>query len=134
WLGASPRTWKDLKGKVVILAFWAEWCAPCRNDLPELARLHQMREANGLVVIGVHTPGSTPESIKKVMDEFHLDIPICVDTAPADGVKAWGDLFGRFAVQAIPNAVAVDGQGIIVACGRLVDVLAKARESVIQNK
>ena len=68
----------------------------------------------------------------QVLDEFHLDYPTCVDVPPEKGVKAWGDLFGRFAVQAIPHAVAVDAKGTIVACGRLQDVLAKA-SGLIKN-
>jgi hypothetical protein len=71
-----------------------------------------------------------PEAIKKVMDEFHLGYPISVDIPPREGVRAWGNLFGQFAVHAIPHAVAVDGQGTIVACGRLQDVIAKASRLV----
>ena len=79
-----------------------------------------------MTVVGVHPPGSAPEAIKKVMEEFHLGYPICLDIPPREGVRAWGDLFGQFAVRAIPHAVAVDGQGTIVACGRLQEVIAKA--------
>jgi hypothetical protein len=92
------------------------------------------RGAKGLTVIGVHPPGSLPGATKKVIDEFHLDYPTCVDVPPKKGVKAWGDLFGRFAVQAIPHAVAVDAKGTIVASGRLQDVLAKASELVRKNR
>ena len=126
WLNGKPLTWQALRGKVVILDFWAEWCGPCRNDLPQLSRLYQGRDSNGLTIMGVHPPGSEPQAIKKVMDEFHLDYPTCIDVPPREGVRAWGDLFGRFAVQAIPHAVAVDAKGTIVAGGRLQDVLAKA--------
>jgi thiol-disulfide isomerase/thioredoxin len=130
WLNSKALTWESLRGKVVILDFWAEWCGPCRSDLPQLSLLHDAREANGLTVIGVHPPGSPPEAVKKVMDEFHLGYPICIDIPPREGLRAWGDLFGQFAVQAIPHAVAVDGQGTIVACGRLQDVLARANQLV----
>ena len=88
WLNSKPLTWASLRGKVVILDFWAEWCGPCRNDMPRLRDLNDAREANGLTVIGVHPPGSPPEAIKKVIDEFHLDYPTCVDVPPEKGVKA----------------------------------------------
>ena len=134
WLNSNLPDLGGSSGKVVILDFWAEWCGPCRNDLPQLRDLNEGRATNGLTVIGVHPPGSPREAIKKVIDEFHLDYPTCVDVAPGHGVKAWGDLFGRFAVQAIPHAVAVDGKGTIVACGRLQDVRAKASELIRKTR
>jgi hypothetical protein len=59
---------------------------------------------------------------------------VVVDVPAGKGVKAWGDLLGRFAVQAIPRAVAVDGNGTIVACGRLQDVLGKASELIRKTR
>jgi hypothetical protein len=90
--------------------------------------MHDAREANGLTVIGVHPPGSEPEAIKKVIDEFRLRYAHCIDVAPRDGVDAWGDLYGQFAVHALPHAVAVNGEGTIVAAGELQKVFNKARE------
>ena len=102
WLNSKPFTWASLRGKVVILDFWAEWCEPGRAELKKLKVLHEAREANGLTVIGIHPPGSPRELIKKVIDELHLDFPTCVDVPAERGFKSWGDLFGRFAVRAIP--------------------------------
>src|SRR6476659_996135 len=79
WLNGEPLTWQALRGKVVVLDFWADWCGPCRNALPELSRLHEAREKNGLAIIGVHPPGSETESVRKVMDEYKLAYPICID-------------------------------------------------------
>ena len=87
WLNGQGLTWEALRGKVVILDFWADWCGPCRNALPKLSQLHEAREANGLAIIGVHPPGSELQSIKNVMDEFNLTYPICIDVAPCRETK-----------------------------------------------
>jgi thiol-disulfide isomerase/thioredoxin len=88
WLNSEPLTWASLRGKIVILDFWAEWCGPCRRDFPQLSLLHDGREANGLTVIGVHPLGSALEAVKRVMDEFHLGYPICVDIPTPEGGRA----------------------------------------------
>jgi hypothetical protein len=72
--------------------------------------------------------------MQKVIKEFHLEYPICVDLPPLDGISALGALHNQFAVRSIPHTVAVDGEGIIVACGRLQDVLAKAHEAVSKDR
>jgi thiol-disulfide isomerase/thioredoxin len=123
WQSGKPMTWQDLHGRVVVLSFWAEWSGPCRDLMPELTRLHEASDRNDLTVIGVHPPGSELEAIKKIVDEFHLNFPTCIDVPTAPGANAWGELFDRFAVRAVPHAVVVDQQRVIVACGSLRTVL-----------
>jgi peroxiredoxin len=134
WINGRPLTWQALRGQVVILAFWAEWSETCREDLTRLARLYNDGAKRGLTVVGVHPPGSDPPAIKKVMDALQLEFPICVDVPPGEGVKCWGELFGRFVVWGIPHAVAIDADGKVAACGRLEDVLARARTLVKEGR
>ena len=128
WLNSKPLTWEVCcAAKSSSLSSGPSGSTraePC--GLVQLERPLGAREVNGLTVIGIHTPGSPRESITKAINQLHLVFPTCVDVPAEKGEKAWGALFSDFAVQAIPHAVAVDGNGIVVASGRLNEVHAKA--------
>ena len=63
-----------------------------------------------------------------MIDEFHLDYPILVDTPAPAGVRSWGTLYGHYAVNSIPHAVLIDRQGKVVATGEPGEVVIKARQ------
>ncbi len=125
WLNGEPPTWRALRGKVVLLAFWAEWNDAGRDDLNQLNQLHRDRAKSGLAVVGIHPPGSEPAEIRKVIDTLHLEFPVGAGVPAPEGANAWGELFDRFAVRSVPRVVVVDGEGKVVDHGRLEDVLAR---------
>ena len=95
-----------LKGKVVILDFWATWCGPCRKGLPALADLAKQYGSKGLLVYAVNLR-EKPEKIRKFLAEQKLELAIALDE---DATAA-----GCYRVSGIPQTVLVDAQGIVQA-------------------
>jgi len=131
WLNSEPLTWKELQGKAVILDFWADWCGPCRNDLPLMSGLHKKRQETGIIVIGIHTPGSKIENIRKVMKKYELNYPICIDPPAPPSAEGFGAMSSQYGVTGIPYTFVIDREGNVTGHGWGVsDVLGKAQELV----
>ncbi|MGB9878015.1 MAG: TlpA family protein disulfide reductase [bacterium] len=100
--GKSYRL-SDLKGKVILLDFWATWCPPCREELPVIEKLHQDFKGKGLLVLGI----SNEE--KGVVEEFvrrnGLTFPILLDEK--------GEAGRKYKVVAIPRVILIDKKGKI---------------------
>lgn len=70
----------DFGGKVVLLDFWATWCAPCAAELPQLEALYERRMNDGFVVLGIAMDG--PESVAQVVPfarRYQLTFPTLLD-------------------------------------------------------
>jgi cytochrome c-type biogenesis protein len=69
-LDGSPFRLSDLRGRVVLLNFWATWCVPCRNEIPSLSAMQKDLDARGLSVIGV-----SYDDTAALVQDFQKDIP-----------------------------------------------------------
>jgi thiol-disulfide isomerase/thioredoxin len=67
----------DFRGEVVVLNFWATWCAPCRVEMPELQRFYDEYQ-NEVAFIAVNV-GETPEQAQAFVDELGLRFPVALD-------------------------------------------------------
>jgi peroxiredoxin len=75
--GATHRL-PDYRGKVVVINFWATWCAPCRDEMPSIQRLKDKLSGRPFVVLAVNL--DEPESrIRKFLAQMKLDFPILLD-------------------------------------------------------
>jgi thiol-disulfide isomerase/thioredoxin len=108
WLNTAPLTWRDLRGKAVILQFWSCGCGPCRNHI---ALLRRPAEGSDIVLIGVHMPDNQIDKVKELMAKYKADGPVCVDV-PAD--RGWGLFTGEFGVRAVPSWFVVGPDGKVV--------------------
>jgi thiol-disulfide isomerase/thioredoxin len=100
-------------GKVVVLDFWAGWCAECRRTVPQVARLADAFEQDGLVVIGVNA-GERPEDVATYARELGITYPIALDPE-----HAFAD---RLAATDLPVVLVIDPGGVVVHRSRHIDV------------
>lgn len=104
------RLWKaeDLRGRVVLLDFWATWCAPCLEELPNLRRIYE--ELEGVEVMGVSLDRSLRSRLRSFLLRHEIDWPQI-----HDGLGLAGPLAQRFGVEAVPRTVVLDTRGRLVA-------------------
>lgn len=102
----------DLKGKVVILDFWATWCPPCRKGIPELIELKKEFNNQGLEVVGITLDaltrgGATKNDVKPFMKDQGINYPII--WADENIIQQYGG------IQSIPTSFVIDKEGYIVS-------------------
>ena len=127
WLNNEPLALKDLRGKMVLLEFTSYSCGPCMRYIPTLSELHRQSRDSGLVVIAIHVADDDMQQIKRYVDDNSIGYPLYVD-ADAHDQRFWGQTFKWFHFQATPRSVLIDGEGKVVACGELEDVLFAAHK------
>ncbi len=95
----------DWVGKPVVLNFWATWCAPCREEMPEFVAAFDRYQDDGLVILGVNAQ-ETASQAAEFMAEYGVDFPVALDTR--------GDVQQLYNVRGLPTTVFIDREGRIV--------------------
>jgi thiol-disulfide isomerase/thioredoxin len=96
---------RDLRGKAVILDFWASWCRPCREQMPIVERIAERFRDRGLVVVGVNTSDEEADA-RNFVQSRSMSYASVFDLA-REASAAYG-------VQVLPTLVIIDRQGRIV--------------------
>ena len=103
--GKSMRL-SDLRGKAVLLNFWATWCGPCKIETPWLVELQNQYGSQGLQVVGVEMGDDGKDEITKFVKDMGVNYPVLI------GKEAVGDAYGG--VPALPESFFISRDGKIV--------------------
>ncbi|WP_228438884.1 TlpA family protein disulfide reductase [Chryseobacterium pennae] len=109
----SPFSLSSLKGKLVLVDFWATWCAPCVGEQPELKKLYDTYsdqvKANKFEILGVSLD-KNKESWQKAIDRFSINWLQISD------LKFWKSPVAKaYEIDELPFNVIIDGEGTIIA-------------------
>lgn len=93
------------KDKIIFLNFWATWCAPCRQEIPDFVAAYEQLKEKGLVIIGVSVDRTSTDVLRSFVEKFKMTYPIAFATKKIiDDYQP-----GRF----IPTTIIIDKAGKI---------------------
>ena len=105
-LGGGSQRLSDLHGKVIVLNFWATWCAPCKVEMPSLQGLYDQFKGKDLVVLAVDTLEGG-ELVNTFVKDYGYKFPVLLDTD--------GQVNSLYSVQALPTTYIIDRNGKVIA-------------------
>ncbi|HMG76620.1 MAG TPA: TlpA disulfide reductase family protein [Pyrinomonadaceae bacterium] len=120
WINAGPIALEELRGRVILLEFWATWCKPCQEMFPTLKKLHEQTGPRGLEIIALTRHymayGGTEESMQEelqlmraMVTEHELSFPVGV--APDERMQM------TYGANGLPTCILVDRKGAVRYAG-----------------
>ncbi len=103
----GPRlTLSALRGKVVVVNFWASWCPPCADELPDLQRVWSTYGGRGVTLVGVAF-SDEEAAVRDFIERFSITYPV--------GLDGDGRIAGRYGITGVPETFVVDANGNVAA-------------------
>ncbi len=99
--GTTQVSLEAFRGRPVLLTFWASWCGPCRQELPELEKLYGELIGTGFVLLTINVDTS-PQAGKRFLEQMGLNVPV---------YRLDPKILNQLGVQAIPTNVLLDREG-----------------------
>ena len=103
----SSGSFADLEGRWVAVNYWAEWCAPCRHEIPELNELHTLDTVD---VVGVNFDGLKGEKLTALIETMQIEFPVLLE----DPRERWGVELPAI----LPTTLLIDPGGALTAVRR----------------
>jgi len=105
WINSNPLTLHALRGKLVVLEFWATWCPPCRRSIPHLIRLYKKMKDKPLAFLSLTSePKSRILQFNRKNPDLKMPYPVGYGSRSSS----------RFEVQGIPHAFVIDKNGKLI--------------------
>ncbi len=82
----------DYKGKWVLVNYWATWCPPCLEEIPDLVNMYDANHHKRLMVIGVAVDYDSPKEVAKYVDDMLMSYPVVLSGDQSSGVKQHPDM------------------------------------------
>ena len=98
-------TLSELRGKVILLNFWATWCGPCRVEMPAMEQLYRMFSRKDFEILAVSIDAQGVAVTRPFQQEYHLTFPILHDADYRVGLM--------YGVRSLPMTFLVDRQGVV---------------------
>lgn len=100
-INGSDVRMSDLRGKVVLIEFWATWCPPCRESIPAMNEIYKRYNEKGLVILGISVDKgqNVAEDLRAFVREYSILYPVLIDS------KNINNLYG---VYSIPTTFLID--------------------------
>ncbi len=126
-LDGQTLTLSELRGRPVILNFWASWCPPCKAEMPAMQRVYEDYQAQGLHIVAVNSTTTDPlPNVQAFVDQYGLTFPIPLDQE--------GRVFAAYRVYSLPTTFFIDAQGVIqdiVIGGPMAEALLRGRAEAL---
>jgi peroxiredoxin len=100
------KTWRlsELRGRPVIVNFWATWCPPCREEMPSMQRAWEQLQAEGVVMLAINV-GESADTVFQFTANYPVEFPLLLDLDSA--------VLGQWPVRGLPATFVIDPQGRI---------------------
>lgn len=105
-LSGEEVTLSSLRGKVVLLNFWATWCPPCKEEIPSMVKLNRIMAGKPFQMLAVSIDEGGKEAVEKFFSQAGATLPTLLDTK-----QSVGALYG---ITGVPETFVIDQKGVIL--------------------
>jgi len=112
----------SFKGQVIVIEFWATWCAPCREEIPLLNQIHKEYREKGVVIIGISLDRKPPQEVRKFLDQLRVEYPNVM--GDEETFERYSQMANLGPIRGIPATFVIDRNGQI--CQRYMGLTEKS--------